>query len=138
MQGLLADVNLNHELPILRGLLDDLGLRPLLVDANPKFLTLTDLGLSAALSDRALWNYCQDEGWVLFTDNRNQNDKDSLEATLDDSWRIGNLPVLTLADKARFLKEADYRARVAIDVAELLFGIPAGEYRDQPRIWLPR
>ncbi len=129
MQGLLADVNLNHEPPILRGLLDDLGLRPLLVEANPRFLTLADLGLSPALSDRALWNYCQDEVWVLLTDNRNQNDKDSLEATLSDSWRVGHLPVLTLADKGRFNRDAECRARVASDIAELLFGIADGEYR---------
>jgi hypothetical protein len=47
-------------------------------------------------------------------------------------------PVLTLANKGRFEHSPDYAKRVATDVAELLFGIAQGEYRDQPRIYVPR
>ncbi len=63
---------------------------------------------------------------------------DSLEATLADSWRHGQLPVLTLSNKARFEREREYSEKVATDVAELLFGIKQQEFRDQPRIYVPR
>ncbi len=48
------------------------------------------------------------------------------------------LPVLTLSKKVRFERSPDYARRVAADVAELLFGIAMGEYRDQSRIYVPR
>ncbi len=80
----------------------------------------------------------QAEGWVLFTENRNHDGPDALEATLLDSWHFGQLPVLTLANKARFESDRVYAEQVATDVAELLFGIEQEDYRDQPRIYVPR
>lgn len=44
------------------------------------------------------------------------------------------LPVLTLADKQRFERNAEYRQRVASDIADVLFGLKHGEYRDRNRI----
>jgi hypothetical protein len=105
---------------------------------NLTFVTFPELGLPRDLDDRSLWHRCQQEGWVLLTDNRNQDDEDSLEATLADSWRVGHLPVLTVANKGRFEHSAEYARRMAVDVGELLFGIAQGEYRDQPRIYVPR
>lgn len=43
-----------------------------------------------------------------------------------------------IADKRRFEKVADYRKRVAADVADLLFGILDGEFCDRDRIYVPR
>lgn len=76
---------------------------------------------------------------MLFTENRNADGPDSLDATLADSWRTGHLPVLTLANKGKFYHSREYAERVASDVAELLLGIAVdGQYRDQPRIYVPR
>jgi hypothetical protein len=74
----------------------------------------------------------------LFTDNRNHDGPNSLEATLSSSWRVGHLPLLTLANKTKFEHRREYAERVASDVAELLFGITREGYRDQPRIYVPR
>lgn len=51
---------------------------------------------------------------------------------------MGCLPVLTLANKGTFEHSASYAKRMTVDVAELLFGIAHEEYRDQPRIFVPR
>ncbi len=51
---------------------------------------------------------------------------------------MGHLPVLTLANKTRFENNAAHAEQVATDVAELLFGIAQGDYRDQSRILVPR
>lgn len=48
------------------------------------------------------------------------------------------LPVVTLAVKTAFEKSSDDRNQVAMDVAELLFGIVhAKGYLNQPRIFIP-
>jgi hypothetical protein len=85
-----------------------------------------------------LWNYCQANGWVLFTDNRNRDDENSLEATLQDSWRQGQLPILTLANKGRFENSAAYATKVAEEVADVLVNVFHDGIRDQPRIFVPR
>lgn len=137
-RGLLADVNVQGHLPYLRQLIDNLGLWPILAALNLEFAVFPDLSLVPDLDDRSLWNRCQQDGWVLFTENRNEENKNSLGATLADSWQIGHLPVLTLANKGRFENSSEYANQVANDVAELLFGIAQEEYRDQPRIYVPR
>ena len=137
-RGLLADVNVQGHLPYLRQLIENLGLWAILAALNLEFAIFPDLGLTPDLDDRSLWNRCQQDGWILFTENRNEEDENSLGATLADSWQIGRLPVLTLANKGRFENSSEYANQVANDVAELLFGIAQEEYRDQPRIYVPR
>ena len=90
------------------------------------------------MDDRELWEFCQRNGWVLFTNNRNNDGPNSLQTTLAESWRVGNLPVLTLADRVKFDRDRAYGERVATDIADLLFGIREGEYRDLQRVFVPR
>ncbi len=138
MRGLLADVNVQGHLPYLRQLLEILDLWQVLAELKLELVTFRDLKLPPDLDDRSLWNRCQQDGWVLFTENRNNNGPDSLHATLTDSWQPGRLPVLTLASKGRFEHSRAYAERVTADVAELLFGVAHLEYRDQSRIYIPR
>jgi hypothetical protein len=137
MPGLLADVNVQGHLPYLVRLIKEIGLLDLLTDVDITFETFPDRGLDPHLKDRALWNYCQASGLVLFTDNRNHEDEDSLNATIQDSWQEGHLPVLTLANKGRFENSPSYARRVANDVANLLFSILHENVRNQPRIVVP-
>ena len=101
-------------------------------------MTFPELGLDRGLDDRSLWNFCQQPGWVLFTENRNHDEADSLHATLADSWADGCLPVLTLANEGRFEHEGDYAAFVANEVGEIVFDVANGLCRDQARIYVPR
>ena len=136
MRGLLADVNLQGHLRFLRARLIGLGLADLLGD--PEFAVFPAVGLADDLDDRSVWRFCQSEGWVLWTDNRNDDGPDSLEATLRDLWKPGDLPILTVASKPRFEQDRIYADRVAEGVAEYLFGIrQEGKYRDRPRAFLP-
>lgn len=138
MRGLLADVNVQGHLPYLLHLLESLGLAGLLGEIGLRLVTFGDLGLDRGLGDRPLWRFCQDEGWVLFTDDRNDDGRDSLRRTLDDSWTAGRLPVFTLSNKGRFERDRAYAERVAEDVATLMFGIVSeGGYRDRSRIYVP-
>jgi hypothetical protein len=119
-------------------LLDRSGLLEILAELGIEFSLLSDIGLPHDVDDRTLWESCQREGWVLLTDNRNDDGPTSLQATLRDAWAPGKLPILTLADKPQFDRGAAYRERVAADVADILFGLKYGDYRDQDRIFVPR
>jgi hypothetical protein len=138
MQGLLADVNVQGHLLHVRYLLEALDLWSILEELNLRLVTFPELQVPRDIDDRSLWNRCQREGWVLFSENRNDDGADALQATLADSWQIGCLPVLTLSDKGKFEHDRAYANRVAADIADLLFGIAQEEqYRDRPRIWVP-
>jgi hypothetical protein len=138
MPGLLADVNVQGHLPYLERLIEHLGLLDILRELGLTLVTFPDLGLDRSLDDRSLWNFCQANSWVLFTDNRNYDDENSLEATLHDSWRAGHLPVLTLANKEKFENSAAHATKVTEDVVDLLISIFHNGIRDQPRIFVPR
>ncbi len=138
MRGLLADVNVQGHLPYLIHLLEARDLRGVLESLELRLVTFPDIGLDRRIDDRTLWRYCQDEQWVLFTEDRNDDGPDSLKRTLDDSWVDGHLPVLTLSNKGRFENNRIYADRVADDVATALFGISSeGSFRDRPRIYIP-
>ena len=108
MNGMLADVNIQGHLAYVRRLLVRSGLMPLMDDTNLRLVTFPELGLDRRIDDRPLWNVCQQRAWVLFTENRNQDGPNSLEATLADSWKVVCLPVVTLANKGKFENSPDY------------------------------
>src|SRR5258708_37309417 len=108
MIGLLADVNVQGHLTYLRLSLDSQGLISILADLDLRLATFPDLGLDRHMDDRSLWNYCQTEGWVLFTDDRNNDGPDSLLATINDSWHPGLLPILTPSRKQRIEVDRNY------------------------------
>jgi hypothetical protein len=137
MRGLLADVNVQGHLPYLRRLMEGQGLLEILTELGISLVIFPDVGLDRGTDDRTLWRFCQANGWVLFTDNRNHEDENSLNATIQHSWREGHLPVLTLANKGRFENNETYAIRVAQDVAELLVVAFVDENRNQPRIFVP-
>jgi hypothetical protein len=138
MPGLLADVNVQGHLPYLVRLIDSLQLLEIITDLGLTLVTFPDLGLDRGLDDRSLWNYCQDNGWILFTDNRNYEDENSLEATIRDSCREGHLPIITLANKGRFENSEAYATMVAEEVVDLLVSVFHDRIRNQPRIFVPR
>jgi hypothetical protein len=135
---LLADVNVQGHLPYLQQLIEGRGLLEVLQALGLVLATFRDLGLEASLDDRSLWQYCQANSWVLFTDNRNRADENSLQATLEDSWREGHLPILTLANKGKLENSAAHATKVAEGVVEVVFSLFPDATRDQPRIFVPR
>lgn len=138
MRGLLADTNVQAHAKYLHRLLEADGLLEILSELSIEFLKLGDVELPLDIDDRALWQFCQRERLALFTDNRNEESGDSLQSTIRGEWKLGDLPVITLGDKGKFERSAAYRNQTAADLAELLFGIYHGEYRDCARLYVPR
>lgn len=138
LRGLLADINVQGHVTWLARLSNWREVWPILSQLGLQLATFPDLNLDRRLDDRTLWNFCQKNGWVLFTENRNNTCVDSLNSTMSDSWKTGELPVLTLANKGRFQHYPVCANQVAADLADLLFGICDAEFTDQARIYLPR
>ena len=137
MKGLLTDVNLQGLLPAIRRQIDA-DFREIFDFLNIKLSSFADLGIPEQLDDQSLWLLCQNDGWVLLTENRNQAEPTSLQTTLDQFWSPGQLPVLTLANKSRFQLNREHFIHTVRDIADLLLDIHDGKSCDQPRIYVPR
>lgn len=61
-----------------------------------------------------------------------------MHATIQDSWREGHLPVITLANKWRFEASEAYALAVAEEVADVLIRVFHDAVRDEPRVFVPR
>jgi hypothetical protein len=72
---------LSQHFGYLRQRLQALDLWSVLAASNLSFATFAEIHLAADIDDRSLWNHCQRDGWVLFTENRNDDGPDSLHAT---------------------------------------------------------
>jgi hypothetical protein len=133
---MLADANVEGHLRRLVRIIDSIGLLTLLDDEGLRFSTFAEVGLDHNVDDRVVWQFCQRDRWVLFTDNRNRRGADSLQATLDELWTPGCLPVVTLGRKLRFERDAQYAARVAENVVEIMVGLLTDDEGRQ-RIFVP-
>ena len=99
-----------------------------------EFVTMREVGLDAASPDRDVWRYCQSNGLILLTGNRNQDDETSLEQTLCTENTEASLPVLTITDRQQ-LVEADYRERCIETLITIVFDLP--NYLGSARQFIP-
>jgi hypothetical protein len=97
--------------------------------------SLSDLGLQPDASGRDVWEACQREQVILLTANRNDDGPESLEATIQQHNAPASLPVFTLANDQRGLRDRLYAEAVADRLLELLFDIDS--YRGAGRLYLP-
>ena len=87
-----------------------------------EFMTMKEVGLDPETKDREVWQFCQDNGFILLTANRNKDDDTSLEQTLRDENVETSLPVLTVSDKQR-IPESGYRERCIDAIVTVVFDL---------------
>ncbi len=97
--------------------------------------TFPELGLGPDADDATVWRVCQANGILLFTGNRNKDGAESLEATIRANTTDQRLPVLTVPDADRILRDKAYAERVAIRLLEILDDLPL--LRGAARLYLP-
>jgi hypothetical protein len=93
------------------------------------------LGLPFDAPDSIIWRTCQREQLVLITGNRNDDGPDSLEATIRNENQPDSLPVITLADARRVLRERPYAEKTTEQILDYLMRID--EVRGAGRIYVP-
>lgn len=93
-----------------------------------------DIGLPANSSDREVWHFVQSNRMLLLTDNRSDNEKDSLEQTIREENMLTSFPVLTVGKISR-IKERFYREQCAERIAEIVSDLK--NYMGIGRIFIP-
>jgi hypothetical protein len=120
---LLADANITGHVAHLvarmqgepwRGYWDYLDLR---------WLIFQDVGLDPADTDAVVWHKCQEQHFLLLTNNRNEDGPDSLETTIRTCNTLQSLPVFTVGDADSILTSAAYADRVIDRLFRHLFEI---------------
>ncbi len=132
MPGLLADVNIEGQFVVLLNILQSELWMDVWQELRVSVHGLADLKLSRQVSDLELWVSCQDNDLVLLTGNRNLEGEDSLEAVIRRLNKPSSLPVFTLSDPFRVLRDNRYAHLAAERLLERLIEIE--NYRGAGRI----
>jgi hypothetical protein len=135
MRGILADINVGAQRDALLHIWASEPWRDLWNARGLSVFTFPALGLSYDSSDALIWRTCQREGLVLITGNRNDDGSDSLEATIRNENKLDSLPVVTIADPNRTLRDRLYAEKVAERLLEKLIAID--DFRGAGRIYVP-
>jgi hypothetical protein len=133
--GILADANCEGHLALLLQLFQEGWRHDVWELLHLRRLSLSDLGLQPDAPDRDVWEACQREQVILLTANRNDAGPDSLEAIIQQHNTPASLPVFTLANEQRVLRDRLYAEAVADRLLEFLFDID--RYRGTGRLYLP-
>lgn len=133
MQTVLSDYNCEGQArAIFRAL--DVGAYLRLIPLELRFFV--DVGLPNDAEDAAVWQHCQDRGFVLLTGNRKTSDgEQSLESTIRRLSTSNSLPVLTISNLRRVLTDPIYCQACALRIAEVVLDLEA--YRGVQRLYLP-
>lgn len=99
------------------------------------FRSLIECGLDPIADDRTIWKHCQANSLLLLTANRNERGSDSLQAVIREFNHADSLPVLTLADPDRVLRDAVYRELCAYRIADIALALDG--VRGTGRLFIP-
>lgn len=99
-----------------------------------EFVDFAALGLSRDASDRTVWQACQNSDVLLVTGNRTGG-SESLDAVIRGFADADSLPVVTIADPRRVLRDAEYAERCVISLLDYMERIDS--LRGTGRLFLP-
>lgn len=112
MKGILADINIQGYVDLLVTIMQAEPWKLFWDDLQLQYLHFSDVGLAQTSADSQVWDLCQQQELVLITDNRNQEDPASLEATIRTRNTPTSLPVFTVANVPHLRHSRDYADRV--------------------------
>jgi hypothetical protein len=81
------------------------------------------LGIPYTAPDTEIWKLCQRYEIVLITGNRNAEGSDSLEAAIHKLGTPDSLPVVTISDPDKLIRDLAYAERVAGQLVQYLLDI---------------
>lgn len=99
-----------------------------------EFKTFADIGLGHNAPDLVVWTTCQQLGAVLITGNR-AGGADSLDEAIRQISSPASLPVVTIGDADRLVREPSYAEAAALGLIDLLERIET--LRGSGRLYIP-
>jgi hypothetical protein len=135
MRGLLADVNAEGHFHVLLAVCRSAAWRSVWEGLSLATYEFPDLGLDRRTPDLDVWKLCQDQQLVLVTGNRNAAGTTSLDTAIRTHSVSSSLPVITIADMKRLMKDRVYCDRSVERLLDILMDID--RYRGSGRLFLP-
>jgi hypothetical protein len=130
----LADNDVTGAVNAIRHVLESSEWRSYTKLVGVEFTCFEDLGLPRSALDRAVWQPVQGVDAVLITANR-AGDADSLDAVIRELSGPNSMPVLTLADPTRLVRDRTYAEACAMRLLDYLDRIES--LRGTGRLFLP-
>ena len=131
MTTILIDHNMEGQAILLWNTLTKMGLPDLI---SLEMVMFADIGLADNSNDREVWRFAQVNRMFLLTDNRSDNEENSLEQTIREENTQASLPVLTIGSLDR-IKERLYREKCAERIAKIVLDME--NYSGAGRIFVP-
>jgi hypothetical protein len=131
---ILADNDVDGAVAALRHILESEEWAAFSATLTLRFVEFADVSLARDASDRVVWQTCQEVGAVLITGNRASGD-DSLEQTIRDHAGADSLPVVTIGDPQRLVRDRAYASECAMRLLDLLERIET--LRGTGRLFIP-
>jgi hypothetical protein len=101
-----------------------------------EILSFETAGLLITSTDEEVWQFCQENGYYLLTGNRGTKAKDaSLHVVLNRSANEKSLPVITIGNLNRVIKDKTYCNTCAEAIAEIILNVE--QYIGTPRLYIP-
>jgi hypothetical protein len=135
VKGILADVNIQGHVDDLVVIMRSDSWKIFWDDLRLEYFVFADVGLSPDSPDSLIWDTCQREELVLLTNNRNEDDADSLQATINARNSPMCLPVFTIANIPHLRKSRPYAERVIDKIFDYLMRIES--LRGTGRLYVP-
>lgn len=135
VKAVLADVNIEGHVDLVMALVRGTVWGEFWLALGLDYLHFDDVGLASNDLDSTIWHTCQGAGYVLVTNNRNEDDAESLQATIRAHSTPDSLPVLPIADAEKLRVSRDYAARIAESLLDILLRVD--ELRGTGRLYLP-
>ena len=134
MQILLSDHNCEGHT---RAIFDTLVNDDVWLDLVPMELQwFRDVKLNIKASDEEVWQFCQDNGFLLITGNRSTKDgQDSLELKIRHVATSDSLPVITIGNLGRVQTSVTYREQCGERLAEIVHDLD--RFRGTMRLYVP-
>lgn len=135
MKGIVADADVLGQVERIVAVVQGKVWGELWRESGLRYFSFEQLNLDSDSSDAEVWDKCQAAEDVLITGNRNADDPDSLEATIESRNQPSALPVFTLADAQRILNDSEYVELIAESLLDYLMSID--NIRGTGRLFLP-
>ena len=135
MQKIMADHNVEGHLQVLITIWSSPDWDDLWTGLSCEIESFERLAIATDVADTELWEVCQQNEIVLVTGNRNADGEESLEVAITHFGTPASLPVLTIADPDRLMRDRDYAERVAAQLLEYLLDLE--NLRGTGRLYVP-
>jgi len=99
-----------------------------------EMVMFADVGLAPNSTDRVVWRFAQQHEMLLVTNNRSDNEEDSLEQTIREENTPASLPVLTIGSLDR-VRERRYRELCVERILEIVLELE--NYLGTGRLFIP-